>query len=70
MTDTNDSLIAEYQKEKEIASGGNPSEYHKKRFESLKKELAGNVIPPEKVITEPETIVQSTASDTSSSNTS
>jgi hypothetical protein len=68
MTDEYDALVAELGKEREIASVGNTSDYHKKRFESLKKQVASgtpNVIPPEKVITEPETIVQSTASDTS-----
>jgi hypothetical protein len=67
MTDEHDALVAEYEKEKEIASGGNPSEYHKKRFESLKKELGKNTPKPKK---EESTTISSTVSDTSDSGTS
>ncbi len=71
MTDEHDSLVAELGKEREIASGGNPSDYHKKRFESLKKEVASGTPKPKKEAPpakEPETTV-TTASNESTNTT-
>jgi hypothetical protein len=71
MTDEHDALVAELGKEREIASVGNTSDYHKKRFESLKKEVASGTPKPKKEAPpakEPETKIESTASNSTNTN--